>query len=86
MSVQVMFGTFFALSAVWLFLLLRPSTKHQVFKIHWLMLALVLFKTLTLMAQVPTNKHVLLHPGPGGGVLGWSDWPLLALVLFKTLT
>jgi hypothetical protein len=47
-----MFGVFGLLSGTWLVLLLRPSTKQQVYKIHWLMLALVCCKTLTLMAQV----------------------------------
>lgn len=47
-----MFGAFCLLTCTWLFLLLRPSTKAQVFKIHWLMLALVACKALTLMAQV----------------------------------
>lgn len=47
-----MFGVFGLLTGTWLALLLRPANKQQVFKIHWLMLALVACKTLTLMAQV----------------------------------
>jgi len=60
-AVQVMAGLFALLTAAWLLLLLRPANKQQVFKIHWLMAALVFFKTLTLMTQV--------RGGGGVGVL-----------------
>lgn len=76
----VMFGAFSLLSATWLFLLLRPSTKAQVFKIHWLMLALVACKSLTLMAQAIVYQVVEQRGSPHG----WN-WVFHISDLFRGL-
>lgn len=47
---QVMFAMFAVITAAWTFTLVR-SKRANVYKIHWLMLGLVVCKTLTLLAQ-----------------------------------
>jgi hypothetical protein len=53
---QVMFPMFGSIAIIWGVMLLR-SQKHTVHAIHWLMLCLVVFKALTLMAQVSSRPQ-----------------------------
>jgi len=61
-SLQVMFSLFGSIAIAWGVVLWR-SQKHTAHAIHWLMLGLVVFKTLTLMAQVKLQL-------PAGGAAG----------------
>eukprot|EP00878_Enallax_costatus_P004534 GHUV01004775.1.p1 GENE.GHUV01004775.1~~GHUV01004775.1.p1 ORF type:complete len:321 (+),score=66.73 GHUV01004775.1:120-1082(+) len=47
----VMFSLFTVVTAAWAYTLVRSKRSKTVYKIHWLMLALVTFKTLTLLTQ-----------------------------------
>lgn len=76
----VMAGLFALLTAAWLLLLLRPANKQQVFKIHWLMAALVFFKTLTLMTQAIVYQVMEQR----GSAHGWN-WVFHISDLFRGL-
>lgn len=46
-----MFSLFTVITAAWAYTLTRSKRNKTVYKIHWLMLVLVTFKTLTLLTQ-----------------------------------
>eukprot|EP00879_Flechtneria_rotunda_P032839 GHRR01036230.1.p1 GENE.GHRR01036230.1~~GHRR01036230.1.p1 ORF type:complete len:104 (-),score=18.20 GHRR01036230.1:602-913(-) len=77
---QVMFGLFGSITIAWTLLLVRSKkqAKEAVHKIHWLMLALVVFRTLTVMAQA-LMYHVIEYKGTAHG---WN-WVYYVFTFFR---
>jgi hypothetical protein len=64
---QVMFSLFATITAAWAFMLVRSRrTAGSVHSIHWLMLGLVAFKTLTLLSQACMYLVIQRYGSPHG--------------------
>lgn len=80
---QVMFGLFSAIAVVWALLLWK--SKEAVFSIHYLMLALVIFKALTCMSQAVETHFLEISGTPDGWNYAYYFFTFFRGLLFFTV-